>query len=72
MFLELYLLLNLHYQTLRIENIIKYNENICNSLNQVVGIKTPMMVASITIIDDDLIVTNRHLGEDQKQLIFRY
>ena len=50
----------------------KYNENICNQLNQVVGIKTPMMVASITIIDDDFIVTNRHLVEDHKQLIFRY
>ena len=31
----------------------KYNKNICNKLNQVVGIKTPMMVASGTIIDDD-------------------
>ena len=50
----------------------KYNENICNKLNQVVGIKTPMMVASITIIDYDFIVTNRHLVEDHKQLIFRY
>ena len=50
----------------------KYNENICNRLNQVVGIKTPMMVASGTIIDDDFIVTNRHVVEDHKQLIIRY
>ena len=50
----------------------KYNENICNQLNQVVGIKTPMMVASGTIIDDDFIVTNRHVVEDHKQLIIRY
>ena len=50
----------------------KYNENICNKLNQVVGIKTPMMVASGTIIDDDFIVTNRHVVEDHKQLIIRY
>ena len=50
----------------------KYNEKICNKLNQVVGIKTPMMVASGTIIDDDFIVTNRHVVEDHKQLIIRY
>ena len=50
----------------------KYNENICNKLYQVVGIKTPMMVASGTIIDDDFIVTNRHVVEDHKQLIIRY
>ena len=50
----------------------KYNENICNKLNQVVGIKTPVMVASGTIIDDDFIVTNRHVVEDHKQLIIRY
>ena len=50
----------------------KYNENICNKLNQVVGIKTPMMVASGTIIDDDFIVTNRHVVEDHKQIIIRY
>ncbi len=50
----------------------KYNENICNKLNQVVGIKTPMMIASGTIIDDDFIVTNRHVVEDHKQLIIRY
>ena len=50
----------------------EYNENICNKLNQVVGIKTPMMVASGTIIDDNFIVTNRHVVEDHKQLIIRY
>ena len=50
----------------------KYNENICDKLYQVVGIKTPMMVASGTIIDDDFIVTNRHVVEDHKQLIIRY
>ena len=50
----------------------KYNENICNKLNHVVGIKTPMMVASGTIIDDNFIVTNRHVVEDHKQLIIRY
>ena len=31
-----------------------------------------MMVAGVTIIDDDFIVTNRHVVEDHKQLIFRY
>ena len=50
----------------------KYNENICNKLNQVVGIKTPMMVASGTIIDDDFIVTNRHVVEDHEQFIIRF
>ena len=50
----------------------KYNKNICNKLYQVVGIKTPMMVASGTIIDNDFIVTNRHVVEDHKQLIIRY
>ncbi len=50
----------------------KYNENICNKLNQVVGIKTPMMVASGTIIDDDFIVTNRHVVEDHELFIIRF
>ena len=50
----------------------KYNKNICNKLNRVVGIKTPMMVASGTIIADNFIVTNRHVVEDHKQLIIRY
>jgi hypothetical protein len=42
----------------------KYNKNICNKLNSVVGIKTPIMVASGTIIVDNFIVTNMHIVED--------
>ena len=47
-------------------------KKICDVLNQVVGIKTPMMIASGTIINDNLIVTNRHVVEDHKQFIIKY
>ena len=50
----------------------EYNQNICNQLDKVVGIKTPMMIASGTIIDDDIIVTNRHVVEDHKQFIIKF
>ena len=50
----------------------KYNKNICNKLNSVVGIKTPIMVASGTIVVDNFIVTNMHIVEDHWQLIMRY
>jgi len=49
-----------------------YVKNICDKLDQVVGIKTPMMVASGTVIDEDYIVTNRHVIEDHKQFIIKY
>ena len=50
----------------------EYDKNICDILNQVVGIKTPMMVASGTLINDELIVTNRHVVEDHEQFIIRF
>ena len=49
-----------------------YSKNICNKLDKVVGIKTPMMVASGTIINDEIIVTNRHVVEDHKQFIIKF
>ena len=39
-------------------------KKICDMLDKVVGIKTPMMIASGTIIDNNFIVTNRHVVED--------
>jgi S1-C subfamily serine protease len=50
-------------------NNIKKN---CNVLDKVVGIKTPMMIASGTIINDNLIITNRHVVEDHKQFIIKF
>tara|TARA_B110000444_G_scaffold232509_1_gene241248 strand:- start:2454 stop:3587 length:1134 start_codon:yes stop_codon:yes gene_type:complete len=47
-------------------------EKICLMLNQVVGIKTPMMVASGTIFNKDFIITNRHVIEDHKQVIIKF
>lgn len=47
-------------------------KKICDVLNQVVGIKTPMMIASGTIINENLIVTNRHIVEDHKEFIIKY
>ena len=49
-----------------------YSKNICNKLDKVVGIKTPMMVASGTIINDEIIVTNRHVVENHKQFIIKF
>ncbi len=50
----------------------EYDKKICDILNHVVGIKTPMMVASGTLINDELIVTNRHVVEDHEQFIIRF
>ena len=47
-------------------------KKICNVLDKVVGIKTPMMIASGTIINDNLIITNRHVVEDHKQFIIKF
>ena len=49
-----------------------FKQNICNTLDKVVGIKTPMMIASGTIIDDNIIVTNRHVVEDHLQFIIKF
>ena len=38
-----------------------YIKNVCDKLNKVVGIKTPMMIASGTVINDKIIITNRHV-----------
>ena len=47
-------------------------KNICDKLDKVVGIKTPMMIASGTIIDNKIIVTNRHVVEDHKQFVVKF
>ena len=47
-------------------------ENICLMLNEVVGIKTPMMVASGTVFNKDFIITNRHVIEDHRQVIIKF
>jgi hypothetical protein len=49
-----------------------YIKNVCDKLNKVVGIKTPMMIASGTIIDDKIIITNRHVVEDHKQFVIKF
>ena len=46
--------------------------NVCDKLDKVVGIKTPMMIASGTIIDNKIIVTNRHVVEDHKQFVIKF
>ena len=48
------------------------NKKICAILDLVVGIKTPMMIASGTIIDKNFIVTNRHVVEDYPQVIIKF
>ena len=48
------------------------NKKICAILDLVVGIKTPMMIASGTIIDKNFIVTNRHVVEDYSQVIIKF
>ena len=47
-------------------------KKICLMLNQVVGIKTPMMVASGTIFNKNFIITNRHVIEDHKEVIIKF
>ena len=47
-------------------------ESICLMLNEVVGIKTPMMVASGTVFNKDFIITNRHVIEDHRQVIIKF
>ena len=49
-----------------------YKKNICDKLDKVVGIKTPMMIASGTIINENIIVTNRHVVEDHKQFVIKF
>ena len=47
-------------------------KNICDKLDKVVGIKTPMMIASGTIINENIIVTNRHVVEDHKHFVIKF
>ncbi len=47
-------------------------EKICSWLDQVVGIKTPMMIASGTIYLQDYIITNRHVVEDHEYVIVKF
>ena len=47
-------------------------KKICDMLDKVVGIKTPMMIASGTIIDNNFIVTNRHVVEDYSEVVIRF
>jgi len=47
-------------------------KKICDMLDKVVGVKTPMMIASGTIIDENFIVTNRHVVEDYSQVVIRF
>ncbi len=46
-------------------------KQICYWKNHVVGIKTPMMVASGVIIEDTMILTNRHVVEDFESVLIR-
>lgn len=44
---------------------------VCVWANRIVGIKTPNMIASGTMIGDGFIVTNRHVAEDHARVITR-
>ncbi len=44
----------------------------CYWLKKVVGIRTPIMIASGTLIDDNFIITNRHVVEDHSYVIVRF
>ena len=67
-----FIVLFLPYFAFSNSNNCEYDKKICDKLNQVVGIKTPIMVASGTLINDELIVTNRHVVEDHEQFIIRF
>ena len=67
-----FIILFLPYFAFSNSNNCEYDKKICDKLNQVVGIKTPIMVASGTLINDELIVTNRHVVEDHEQFIIRF
>ena len=47
------------------------SEAVCVWANRIVGIKTPNMIASGTMIADGFIVTNRHVAEDHAQVMTR-
>ena len=46
-------------------------EAVCNWADRIVGIRTPNMIASGTMIADGFVVTNRHVAEDHKRLMTR-
>ncbi len=46
--------------------------NNCKWLNKVVGIKTPIMIASGTIISKNIIVTNKHVVEDHDEVLLKF
>ena len=48
------------------------NTDDCYWLKKVVGIRTPVMIASGTVIDKNYIVTNRHVVEDHPHVIVRF
>ena len=49
----------------------KNTEN-CYWLKKVVGIRTPIMIASGTLIDENYIVTNKHVVEDHPYVIIKF
>ena len=48
------------------------NTDNCYWLKKVVGIRTPIMIASGTLIDENYIVTNKHVVEDHPHVIVRF
>ena len=46
-------------------------EAVCNWADRIVGIKTPNMIASGTMIADGFVVTNRHVAEDHARIMTR-
>ena len=44
----------------------------CHWLKRVVGIRTPVMIASGTLIDNNFIITNRHVAEDHPHVMVRF
>ena len=55
-----------------LENKKYSNQHKCFWLKKVVGIKTPIMIASGTIIHDNFIVTNKHVVEDHPYVIIKF
>ena len=54
------------------KNTNKYkNTDDCYWLTRVVGVRTPVMIASGTLINDNFIITNRHVVEDHSHVIVR-
>ena len=46
-------------------------EPVCGWMDRIIGIKTPNMIASGTVLGDGVIITNRHVVEDHQRILTR-